>query len=160
MRRFADEKAPRAKAIDRDNLIPCRPGKKFGNVGLLGMTAGGIRRQQHGYLAPSSPWKNLARLGGRPLLARIPISASIRSAATAATRRRNTCPRLIPANTWVRSPCPKPAPAPTWSHEPARRAKGDRFVLNGGKMWITNGGDADTLVVYAKTDPERRGRAA
>ncbi|HNO14404.1 MAG TPA: acyl-CoA dehydrogenase family protein, partial [Accumulibacter sp.] len=30
--------------------------------------------------------------------------------------------------------------------------KGDRFVLNGGKMWITNGGDADTLVVYAKTD--------
>jgi isovaleryl-CoA dehydrogenase len=31
--------------------------------------------------------------------------------------------------------------------------KGDRYVLNGGKMWITNGGDADTLVVYAKTDP-------
>ncbi|MCL4759511.1 MAG: acyl-CoA dehydrogenase family protein, partial [Rhodocyclaceae bacterium] len=30
--------------------------------------------------------------------------------------------------------------------------KGDRFVLNGAKMWITNGGDADTLVVYAKTD--------
>jgi alkylation response protein AidB-like acyl-CoA dehydrogenase len=30
--------------------------------------------------------------------------------------------------------------------------QGDRFVLNGGKMWITNGGDADTLVVYAKTD--------
>jgi isovaleryl-CoA dehydrogenase len=37
-------------------------------------------------------------------------------------------------------------------HEAARRAPGDRFVLNGGKMWITNGGDADTLVVYAKTD--------
>jgi isovaleryl-CoA dehydrogenase len=34
--------------------------------------------------------------------------------------------------------------------------KGDRFVLNGGKMWITNGGDADTLVVYAKTDIARR----
>jgi isovaleryl-CoA dehydrogenase len=32
--------------------------------------------------------------------------------------------------------------------------KGDRFVLNGSKMWITNGGDADTLIVYAKTDPE------
>jgi len=31
--------------------------------------------------------------------------------------------------------------------------KGDRYVLNGSKMWITNGGDADTLVVYAKTDP-------
>jgi alkylation response protein AidB-like acyl-CoA dehydrogenase len=31
--------------------------------------------------------------------------------------------------------------------------KGDRYVLNGAKMWITNGGDADTLVVYAKTDP-------
>jgi translation elongation factor EF-Ts len=31
--------------------------------------------------------------------------------------------------------------------------KGDRYLLNGAKMWITNGGDADTLVVYAKTDP-------
>jgi isovaleryl-CoA dehydrogenase len=41
----------------------------------------------------------------------------------------------------------------------ARRAKGDRFVLNGRKMWITNGPDADVLVVYAKTDP-RRARAA
>ena len=36
---------------------------------------------------------------------------------------------------------------------------GDRYVLNGSKMWITNGPDADTLVVYAKTDP-RPGRAA
>jgi len=32
--------------------------------------------------------------------------------------------------------------------------KGDRYILNGNKMWITNGPDADTLVVYAKTDPE------
>ena len=32
--------------------------------------------------------------------------------------------------------------------------QGDRYVLNGSKMWITNGGDADTLVVYAKTDPD------
>ncbi|GAA0005416.1 hypothetical protein BRDID11002_54190 [Bradyrhizobium diazoefficiens] len=32
--------------------------------------------------------------------------------------------------------------------------RGDRYVLNGSKMWITNGGDADVLVVYAKTDPE------
>jgi isovaleryl-CoA dehydrogenase len=36
--------------------------------------------------------------------------------------------------------------------------KGDRYVLNGSKMWITNGPDADTLVVYAKTDPRRRAR--
>ena len=36
----------------------------------------------------------------------------------------------------------------------APRSKGDRYVLNGTKMWITNGPDADTLVVYAKTDPE------
>ena len=34
--------------------------------------------------------------------------------------------------------------------------KGDRYVLNGSKMWITNGPDAETLVVYAKTDPQRR----
>jgi len=32
--------------------------------------------------------------------------------------------------------------------------RGDRYVLNGSKMWITNGGDADVLVVYAKTDPD------
>ncbi|HGN1363339.1 TPA: acyl-CoA dehydrogenase family protein, partial [Pseudomonas aeruginosa] len=36
--------------------------------------------------------------------------------------------------------------------------KGDRYVLNGSKMWITNGPDADTLVVYAKTDPEAHQR--
>ena len=39
-------------------------------------------------------------------------------------------------------------------------AKGDRYVLNGSKMWITNGGDADTMVVYAKTDIRRRRRRA
>ncbi|MEM1106413.1 MAG: isovaleryl-CoA dehydrogenase [Pseudomonadota bacterium] len=36
--------------------------------------------------------------------------------------------------------------------------KGDHYILNGGKMWITNGPDADTLIVYAKTDPERHSR--
>ena len=36
--------------------------------------------------------------------------------------------------------------------------KNDRYVLNGTKMWITNGPDADTMVVYAKTDPERKSR--
>jgi isovaleryl-CoA dehydrogenase len=41
----------------------------------------------------------------------------------------------------------------------AEKRKGDRYVLNGNKMWITNGPDADTLVVYAKTDPDA-GRAA
>ncbi|MEO0754177.1 MAG: acyl-CoA dehydrogenase family protein, partial [Pseudomonadota bacterium] len=38
--------------------------------------------------------------------------------------------------------------------------KGDRYVLNGSKMWITNGPDADTLIVYAKTEPEKGGDAA
>jgi isovaleryl-CoA dehydrogenase len=38
--------------------------------------------------------------------------------------------------------------------------KGDRYVLNGSKMWITNGGDADTLVVYAKTDPNAGAKGA
>ena len=42
--------------------------------------------------------------------------------------------------------------------EAAGRKKGDRYVLNGAKMWITNGGDADTLVVYAKTDPDAGAR--
>src|SRR5690606_10004635 len=36
--------------------------------------------------------------------------------------------------------------------------QGDRYVLNGNKMWITNGPDADTLVVYAKTDPQAKQR--
>jgi isovaleryl-CoA dehydrogenase len=38
--------------------------------------------------------------------------------------------------------------------------RNDRYVLNGNKMWITNGPDADTLVVYAKTDPGRRAAAS
>ncbi len=44
------------------------------------------------------------------------------------------------------------------SMKPRADKKGDRYVLNGTKMWITNGRDADTLVVYAKTDPEAGAR--
>jgi alkylation response protein AidB-like acyl-CoA dehydrogenase len=54
----------------------------------------------------------------------------------------------------ARWPCRRPVPDRTSWHEAARREEERPLRLNGTKYWITNGPDADTLVVYAKTDPD------
>ena len=88
-------------------------------------------------------------------MARIPISASIRSCATA--RRAEAArylPKLISGEHVGALAMSEPgAGSDVVSMTTRADRKGDRFVLNGAKMWITNGPVADTLIVYAKTDP-------
>jgi hypothetical protein len=104
----------------------------------------------------SSPWKRFRglRRASRCPTARTPTCASIRSAATARRRRKiATCRRLISgAHVGALAMSEANAGSDVVSMKLRAERQGDRFVLNGGKMWITNGGDADTLVVYAKTD--------
>jgi isovaleryl-CoA dehydrogenase len=92
-------------------------------------------------------------------MARIPTSASTSSAATAATQKRKYLPKLISATRRRAGDVRAGAGSDVVSMKTRADKKGDRFVLNGNKMWITNGPVADTLVVYAKTDLNA-GRAA
>lgn len=164
VRRFAQDKiAPIAAEIDRLNEFPAHLWAELGGLGLLGITAdpdfGGAGM---GYLAHVVAMEEISRAS-----ASVGLSYGAHS---------NLCVNQI--NRWA-------TPAQKEKHLPAlctgekvgalamsesgagsdvvslklrAEKRNDRYVLNGTKMWITNGPDAETLVVYAKTDPELHSR--
>ncbi|MET3906975.1 isovaleryl-CoA dehydrogenase [Bradyrhizobium sp. S3.3.6] len=153
------EVAPRAAEVEKANLFPADLWKRFGDLGLLGMTApeqyGGSNM---GYLAHIVAMEEISRGS-----AAIGLSYGAHSNLCVNQIRRNGndaqrqryLPKLISGEYVGALAMSEPgAGSDVVSMKLRADKRGDRYVLNGSKMWITNGGDADVLVVYAKTDPE------
>jgi len=159
VRSFAsDEIAPRAAEIDRTDQFPMDLWRKMGDLGVLGITAeeeyGGAGL---GYVEHMVAMEEISRASASVGLSYGAHSNlcvnQIRLNGSAAQKDRYL-PKLVTGEHVGALAMSEPgAGSDVVSMKLRADKRGDRYVLNGTKMWITNGPDADTLVVYAKTDP-------
>ena len=155
---FAQDRiAPRAAAIDRDNEFPRDLWPEMGALGLHGITVeeeyGGSGL---GYLAHCVAMEEISRASaavGLSYGAHSNLCVNQINRNGSAEQKRKYLPKLIAgAHVGALAMSEPGAGSDVVSMRTRADKKGDRYILNGSKMWITNGPVADTLVVYAKTD--------
>ncbi len=153
----ANDIAPRAADIDRENRFPAELWRRMGDIGLLGITVeeeyGGTAM---GYLAHVIAMEEISRASASVGLSygahsNLCVNQIRRNGSVA--QKKKYLPKLVSGEHVGALAMSEPgAGSDVVSMRLRADRHGDNFVLNGNKMWITNGPDADTLVVYAKTD--------
>ena len=160
VRDFAQtEIAPRAAQIDHSDQFPADLWRKMGALGVLGVTVpeeyGGANM---GYVAHMVALEEISRASasvGLSYGAHSNLCVNQIKRNGSAEQRKKYLPKLVSGEHVGALAMSEPgAGSDVVSMRLRADDRGDHYVLNGSKMWITNGPDADTLVVYAKTAPE------
>ncbi|NMZ43640.1 MULTISPECIES: isovaleryl-CoA dehydrogenase [Pseudomonas] len=156
----AREVAPRAGEIDASNSFPMDLWRTFGDLGLLGITVG----EEYGgaglgYLAHAVAMEEISRGSASVALSygahsNLCVNQIHRNGSAA--QKARYLPSLVSGEHVGALAMSEPnAGSDVVSMKLRAERRGDRYVLNGSKTWITNGPDAHTYVIYAKTEPEK-----